>query len=320
MQRTQVAHEYCGFFLSGPTAVGKSAVAQFLAETHNFDMLSCDSMLVYRGMDIGTAKPTASEREKVHYWGVDVVSPSKSFSVADYHKVALKAFSSVLGAGRKLLVVGGTGLYMKSLIYGLDSKPPANPMIRLKAERLLRTSGIQALQEWLRALSPIAYNSLADPENPRRLVRAIECVMAQSPAPCKQRKSSAHKTARIPALILQAGELSTRIKSRVRKMFSSGFVEEVEYLLKKFNFESSPTASQAIGYSEVIDYLRGRCSREEAIQKTIIRTGQLAKRQRTWLSHQVNVGWLHIDKSMSVSMIGRQVLDYWHVHGPTPIL
>lgn len=317
------------FFLTGPTAVGKTAVAQWIAERHDFDVLSADSMLVYRGMDVGTAKPSALDQSKVRYWGVDLVTPQERFSVGAYRQAAHRAIESVISSGRGLIVAGGTGLYIKSLTDGLTPRSPMNVTIRLRAERLLREKGVGALQDWLKAANSVVYESLPDKKNPRRLIRALECacsedtrhgrrgsrVRARRPIGWMRGKASP----RIFGLILPSDQLYERIKNRVRNMYSSGLIEEVERLLAQ-GFESAPTACQAIGYAEAIDYLKKRCSIDEAIDKTIIRTRRLVKRQTTWFRHQANVDWLEIEGLMPVADIARKVLKYWHSHGPTPIV
>lgn len=305
------------FFLTGPTAVGKTAIAQRIAERHDFDILCADSMLVYHGMDIGTAKPSVAEQSKVHYWGIDLVSPLERFSVGHYRVAALQAIQTVITKGRKLIVTGGTGLYIKSLTDGLDSRPPMNTTIRLNAEHLLKEKGVSALQEWLENKDSTLYKSLSDKNNPRRLIRALECACAEGTHYSKHWKFG-KSSPRIPGLMLPYDQLCARIESRVRTMYRKGLIEEVEHLLQK-GFDSSSTARQAIGYAEAVNYLKGRCSIKQAVNQTIIRTRHLAKRQKTWFRHQAYVDWIYINDSMSIHEIAQYVLDYWKCHGPTPV-
>ena len=309
------------FFLTGPTAVGKTAVAQWLAERFDFDILSADSMLVYRGMDIGTAKPRSDEQTRVRYWCIDLVSHHERFSVGNYLDAARQAIKSIVLNDRSLIIAGGTGLYIKSLTNGLTSQAPMHMAIRSQAEQLLREKGIGALQDWLKTKNSVLYELLADKKNPRRLIRALERAYSDehkhksgSAMDWKSGKASPH----ICGLVLPFDQLHARIESRVQNMYSAGLIEEVKRLLAQ-GFESAPTANQAIGYAEVVDYLKKRCSIEEAINKTIIRTRHLVKHQMTWFRHQANVDWLHIDISMPISEIAGKVMKYWKVHGPTPV-
>ncbi len=318
MQAPSQQTELRAFFLVGPTAAGKTAVAHRIAEEHGFDILSADSMQVYRGMDIGTAKPTAGERGCVRYQGLDLVSLEEPFSVGDYRAAALQAVRAADAVHRRVIVTGGTGLYIKSLTDGLAARPPRDTAIRSRAECLLAEQGIAALQEWLTRLDPARAHSLADPQNPRRLIRAIE--LAESGEVFADKTWMAARTGpRIPGLMLPLEKLYASIETRVHTMYAGGLIEEVQGLLDQ-GLATAPTAAQAIGYAEAIAYLNGRFTREEAIAKTILRTRRLAKRQLTWLRHQANVEWLMIDTNMPVADRARKVLDHWQVHGPTPIV
>ncbi len=318
-QSTELAEKfkYQAFFLVGPTAAGKTAVAHWLAEHHAFDILSADSMLVYRGMDIGTAKPTAEERARVRYWGLDLVAPGERFSVGDYQAAALAALRAAAAAGRRLIVVGGTGLYITCLIAGLDPRPPRNPALRDRAERLLAARGIDALREWLGRLAPARLQALADPLNPRRLIRAIE-LAAAGVAPPDKPAGALRARPRIPGLRLSMDALDALIQERVRKMYAAGLIEEVRRLLAQ-GLAAAPTASQAIGYAEAMEVIGGRRTREAAMAATVLRTRRLARRQMTWFRHQASVDWLEIAAALPVAERAARVLEYWQTHGPTPI-
>ncbi len=312
-----INHSFSAFFLVGPTCVGKTAVAQWIAERGDFDILSADSMLVYRGMDIGTAKPGAVEQSRARYWGIDLVTPQERFSVGMYRDVALEAIESVVSVGRKMIVTGGTGLYIKSLIDGLSRRGPTDMAVRLKGERMLKEKGVESVQEWLKATDRAMYESLHDKKNPRRLIRALERSIAGDISNGGHwRRADAGPP--IAGLSLPSKQLHERIERRVRDMYSGGLIEEVERLLGQ-GFDSAPTARQAIGYAEAVDCVKGRCSMDEAIEKTIVRTRRLVKRQNTWFRHQANVHWLHGDVSMSIARIADKVLEYWDATGPTRI-
>ena len=305
-----------GYFLVGPTAAGKTCVAQWIAEHHDYDILSADSMTVYRGMDIGTAKPSAAERARVHYSGLDLTTPDKPFSVWDYRQHALVALAASAAKGRRTLIVGGSGLYVKSLTDGLAPVSGASLEIRAYWTEIAGTDGVEALQKALRDKNPVLYESLADKQNPRRLIRALEQAATGS-VPCAP---TWKRTGSVPliGLALPAEELRLRVESRVAGMYRAGLVDEVRGLLNEYP-NLSDTARQAIGYAEAMDVLKGRCSQEEAMARTVTRSLQLAKRQRTWFRHQAKVEWVEISPDMDTRKVAEQVIDHGSIYGPTRI-
>jgi len=310
--------ELKAFFLVGPTATGKTSVSQWIAEHYAYDILSADAMMVYRGMDIGTAKPGKKFRASVRYFGLDLVSAQDQFSVGMYREHALVAIREANAAGRRMIVTGGTGLYVKSLTHGLSRLYVGNPDIRQEADELLQKGGLGALQEWAKAQAPEQYASIADKQNPRRLVRAVE--MAQGSAGNKKALwRLLGKGPKVAGLMMPKNVLDERIKLRVKEMYSEGLLEETERLLQQgFSAEGAP-AGKAIGYAEAISILRGESTREEAMELTARRTRQLAKRQMTWFRNQANVEWLMIDSGMTTEQVAQMVLDCWKKIGPTPI-
>ena len=201
--------------LVGPTASGKSAVAQFLAQqTPPRPIISADSMAIYRGMDIGTAKPTAAERAAVPSFGFDLAPPDQPFSAGNYLAAIRAAIPAITAAQATPIVVGGTGLYVKALTLGLDP-PPSNPELRAQAENILQTHGLPALQAATRALNPAEYAKLRDPENPRRVIRAYELLAAGHPLP----RPSDRPRPPMAGLLLPSDELHARIARRARQMF-----------------------------------------------------------------------------------------------------
>ena len=302
-------------FLVGPTASGKSSVAQLLAEESGGAVLSADAMLVYRGMDIGTAKPTAAERGAVPYYGLDLAGPDQAFNVWAYARHAREALRRCRGEGRRVIVVGGTGLYVKSLTHGLDSAPAPDEERRAEWARRLAEEGVGALQAELERRAPELLAALHDPGNPRRLVRALENAAAGRTQP---RRRWAGRGDRLVGLRLAPEWLNSRIERRVRDMYRQGFVEEVRRLLAAHG-RLSVTATRAIGYAEAIDLLAGRCSQEEAIDRTALRTRQLAKRQRTWFRRQADVAWVDVTEDMPIRTVAQRVAEQWRRLGAARI-
>lgn len=305
--------DHAAYFLVGPTAVGKSTVAQHLAEQRSASILSADSMLIYRGMDIGTAKPTMAERGDVPYYGVDLADPDEGFSVWDYRQHALEALA-LLDDNRELIVTGGTGLYVKSLIHGLEDRPGGDPALRAEWKQRLEEEGIGPLQEAVRQADPALFEALADKENPRRLIRALETAGSPQATPSWQ---SADEPVLV-GLSMDPKLLNVRIAQRVEEMYAQGLVEEVTRLLERES-PLSKTARQAIGYAEAIELIEGQVTRAEAVERTTIRTRRLAKRQRTWFRHQANVAWVEVTPESDVATVGDQVAQRWREHGATEI-
>lgn len=303
------------YFLVGPTAVGKTAVAHWIAERDGVDILSADSMLVYRGMDIGTAKPTPRERAAVRYHGIDLASPGETFSVWAYRAYSLRVLETLQASGGRLLVAGGTGLYVKSLIEGLAPVPGAEPERRARWEALAAREGPEPLRRELQRRNPAVYEGLRDKENVRRLIRALEWTrqgQATVPDTWKIRRQDAP----MPALYLPPERLKSRIELRVQAMYRQGLLEEVEALSVADDAFSS-TAGKAIGYREAMEVLDGRCTVEEAQQRTMKRTWQLARRQLTWFRHQADVRWIEIGTDATVASLAACVLRHWREYGPT---
>lgn len=302
--------------LVGPTASGKSAVAQCLAQGSRppRPVISADSMAVYRGMDLGTAKPDAAERAAIPSFGFDLADPDRAFSVGDYLG-ALRAAAPAIAACQALpIVVGGTGLYVRCLTEGLDSADVADPVHRAAAEALLQAEGLEALQAATEALNPAEYARLRDPENLRRVVRAYELLAAGHALPV----AAERPRPKIAGLFLPPDELRARIARRARQMFAYGLVEEVRALRAAYPVLSE-TARHAIGYQEAGLVLDGQISEEEAIRRTALRTGQYAKRQMTWFRHQADVVWIEVNPDHSVERIAGLVQRIWNTQGPAAL-
>ncbi|MDF7800954.1 tRNA (adenosine(37)-N6)-dimethylallyltransferase MiaA [Pontiellaceae bacterium B1224] len=302
--------KYSAHFIIGPTASGKSGVAQYIAEREGQLIVSADSMNLYRGMDIGTAKPTSSDRETVDYAGIDLAEPTEKFNVAAYLNAVRPSFES----GREVVVAGGTGLYVKCLTEGFDDVAPENSNLR----KVLEALDFQTLEKRAKTEAAELYASLTedDQQNPRRLIRILERTAGVPPAPQSGSWNSAPKP-KLVGLHVEREILLQRIEKRVEEMYATGLLKEAEALLK---LNLSQTALQAIGYAEAFGVLNNEWSLEEAKEKTIIRTRQLAKRQMTWFRNQLNIEWINTADFQTLENIATAVSNAWKKTGPTPIM
>lgn len=305
--------EFRALVLVGPTAVGKSRVAHEIARRTGASVLSADSMNVYRGMDIGTAKPDAEMRREVTYYGIDLVDPSEAFSVGQYYEYC--GHLRITGKIRsdQLVVVGGSGLYIKALTHGLDPLPPGDPLLRQRADEIYAAGGVEALAAELERIDPGALALVHDIRNPRRLVRALELAWRGSPAGMRWRH---HKAGPILGLKCPRQLLYKKIDERINQMLDNGLVDEVRRLREKYR-SLSVTARHAIGYGEISDYLDGRISLEAALERMRRRTRRLVKRQMTWFRHQENVIWLEITPEQEPQETARRLLEVVERNGKT---
>lgn len=304
------------WILAGATATGKSAVCQLIAERLGLSILSADSMLVYRGMEIGTAKPTRAEREKVPYHGIDLVTPDQPFSTGAWLDAARAALDSAeeQPPDKPLVVTGGTGLYLKALTSGLDARE-SDLRSRSRWKQLMETDGIEGLRRELLERLPACPASLSVSTNPRRLIRALEHLDASGRLP---ETWEARPNPVVTALTMPRDQLHQRILRRVKAMFAHGLTDEARHLRERYP-QWSETASKAIGYAEALAVLDGRLTPEEAIEQTAARTRQLAKRQETWFRHQQESVWLEIRDGDCIEETAEKVLSLWHEHGTTEI-
>ena len=299
------------YILVGPTAVGKSLVAEYIAQRYDLGILSADSMLVYTGMDLGTAKPSPDVRERIPYWGLDLVDPAQPFNVGVYRQRAWQALIEAERRAVSMLIVGGTGLYVKSLMAGLDVAVGVSETLRHQLQQLYESRGVAGLQHALRKESPEHLDALADPNNPRRLMRALELARQQVDPPqgWEERADGV-----IVGLRMERQAHRKRIHDRVLKMFQSGLLTEAEDLRKAFP-KISNTAEKAIGYAEAWSCLDGDLTKEEAIRRTALRTCQYAKRQMTWFRNKLDVAWVDVKPDFDVGTTADQVIDLWEKNG-----
>ncbi|MEZ4608398.1 MAG: tRNA (adenosine(37)-N6)-dimethylallyltransferase MiaA [Deinococcales bacterium] len=271
--------------LAGPTASGKTALA-LSCEALPVEIVSADAMLVYQDMNIGTAKPSTAERQKLPHHLIDIISPAENFSVASYVEKAESAIEDILGRGKIPLVVGGTGFYIRALSEGLPTVPSADEAVQARFWERFRREGIEPLDALLKAFSP--EDSERAQRNPRRVIRALEIIERTGKAPSSFGMTKPKFSYQKAILLPDSEKLEARIKDRTRAMFGAGLIEEVKSLLKRY--PERPTAMQAIGYKEVIDYLEGKFDLATLEEKISLATLQYAKRQRTWFRKEPRVG------------------------------
>jgi tRNA dimethylallyltransferase len=269
-------------------------------------------MAVYRGMDIGTAKPTAAERDRVPYFGLDLVAPDTRYSVWDFRAYALDVLAHV---DRPLLVTGGTGLYVKSLTHGLDPGGGADDALRAQWHARVSAEGLAPLVAAAMEVAPEAVAALGKAPTERRLLRLLEGRAVGANRRWQQPPAAGSALAGLRADGALRQELIVR---RVHRMYRQGLVEEVRGL-RDSGWELSVTARQAIGYAEAWEVIEGRCTEAAAIERTVLRTRQLAKRQCTWFRTQTAVNWIIRAAGDSSAAAAEQVMTFWRKHGPTPI-
>ncbi len=299
------------YLLAGPTASGKSAAANILARRMNAVILSADSMLVYKGMNIGTAKPSKEECEEFQIGGIDIVTPAEEFSTGAWLDAASKYVAGI-PKDKPLIVVGGTGLYFTALLAGLD-RPKLDAEAIEEADRLIAEKGIVAAFKELQKRDPIAAKRLADPENPRRLSAALARAAAGvSVMPKADRIFPSYPVLDVPRELLRS-----RIEKRLWQMFDEGWADEVRSLKEQYP-EWSKTAAGAIGYCEISAVLESCKSMDEifnAVRDTIyVRTCRLAKRQCTWFRNQADS--LYVPIAESAEETADNVYHVWQSNGP----
>jgi tRNA dimethylallyltransferase len=295
-------------YLTGPTASGKTAVGIALARRLDAEILALDSATLYRGMNIGTAKPTLAERMGIPHHLIDVIDPWESASVSNYREWARAAIAQVEAKGQRVLFVGGTPLYLKVLLRGLFAGPAADTSLRSALEREADSRGDAALHARLSSLDPATAARL-DPGDRRRVIRAIEVIeLTGKPLSVLQREhgSPAPAFVKVFALELPRAMLRERINRRVLRFFEAGLVDEVR-ALNSGPKRLSDTAAQAIGYREVIAMLAGRASLDQTIERVQARTRQFGKRQSTWFRGLAEVRSVPVLPDESVEAIAERV-------------
>ncbi len=301
-------------FLMGPTASGKTDLALALAEKLPCALISVDSAMIYRGMDIGTAKPSPEILARHPHQLVDIRDPAESYSVAEFRADALRCMAVATAAGRIPLLVGGTMLYFRALLEGLAEMPGADPAVRAGLEAELASDGPAALHRQLAAVDPQAAARI-HPNDPQRLVRALEVYQATGRTLSDYWQQQAARNAppgtpQIPYTVLQVAvapgqrsDLHERIGQRFVRMVAQGLVDEVAALRQRADLHASLPSMRAVGYRQVWDYLDGRLEQPAMVERGIIATRQLAKRQCTWLRGWPDLYWLDSQDSGNLSRL-----------------
>ncbi|MDD1781518.1 tRNA (adenosine(37)-N6)-dimethylallyltransferase MiaA [Enterovibrio sp. ZSDZ35] len=287
-------------FLMGPTASGKTDLAIALRKQFPVEIISVDSALIYKDMDIGTAKPTAEELALAPHRLINIKDPSEAYSAADFRADALREMEQIVAKGRIPLLVGGTMLYFKALLEGLSPLPPADPAIRAKIEQEASEQGWHALHDELCRIDPVA-GARIHPNDPQRLSRALEVfrISGKTLTELTETKGEplpyeVHQFAIAPK---ERGELHRRIELRFDKMIKAGFEEEVRALYDRGDLNPDLPSIRCVGYRQMWDHLAGSCSLEDAVYRGVCATRQLAKRQITWLRSWDNLTWLDSDNA-----------------------
>ncbi|MCZ6508930.1 MAG: tRNA (adenosine(37)-N6)-dimethylallyltransferase MiaA [Acidobacteria bacterium] len=295
----ETAHERGAVLILGPTAVGKSALALSLADHYAIEIVNADALQVYRGLDIGTAKPSPGDRERVRHHLIDILDPSEPFSAGEFRRRALPVVKEISRRGRIPVVVGGSGFYVRTLTAGISPIPPVPPAIREEIGELCRRDGLAAVRERLAALDPETAGRLVDKDR-QRILRALEVVLATGRGLAawwaEEPASGGIKVAAKIGLTLPRALLYDRITRRVERMAKGGWVEEVKGLLTGGCQPTAP-AFQAIGYRQVVLHIRGEWSLEKALEDTARETRRFAKRQLTWFRREDDVEWIEAEPS-----------------------
>ncbi|QSX29477.1 tRNA (adenosine(37)-N6)-dimethylallyltransferase MiaA [Shewanella cyperi] len=282
-------------FLMGPTASGKTALAMELAEHHNCSLISVDSALIYRDMDIGTAKPSADELARAPHALVDILDPSESYSAADFRRDAVQAIEAALAQGKTPLLVGGTMMYFKTLLEGLSPLPSADEDIRAQIAAEADQRGWQALHEELERIDPVSAARI-HPNDPQRLARALEVfrISGKTLTELTETKAEALPYDMVQFAIApkERATLHKLIGIRFQQMLAQGLIAEVQRLKDRGDLHLELPSMRCVGYRQVWQYLDGEFDHDTMVEKAVAATRQLAKRQLTWLRGWPELQWL----------------------------
>ena len=281
--------------ICGPTASGKTALSIELAKRINGEIVSADSMQIYDEMNIGTAKPDQEEMQGIKHYLIGNIKPTNRYSVSEFKKDAISAIKEIISKGKMPIVVGGTGLYVNSLVYGIDyPEIQTNLEYRKELEKIVEEKGLQYLLEKAVEIDKEAMKNIS-PNDKKRILRVLEIYKetgkTKTELERESRKNGIPYDYKIFAINMPREILYDRINRRVDIMIEKGLIDEVSSLYEKYG-ESLLTSMQAIGYKEVVEFLKGNCTKEEMIEKIKMETRRYAKRQLTWFRKIENIQWL----------------------------
>ncbi len=278
--------------LMGPTAAGKTATALALAQRYPCEIISVDSALIYKGMDIGTAKPTVAEQASVPHWLIDIRDPAQAYSVSEFCHAAASLIDDIQARQRIPLLVGGTMMYFNALVHGISARPSADATCRADIEQEAAQRGWLTLHQELMKVDPLAAARI-HPNDPQRLTRALEVWRTTGRTLTEWQQSTTHflrqPVTQFAILPDDRAVLHARIEDRFKQMLTLGFIDEVRTLYHRKDLHLDLPAIRSVGYRQVWQYLDGQLSYDEMVQRGIIATRQLAKRQLTWLRNWENL-------------------------------
>jgi tRNA dimethylallyltransferase len=299
-------------FIVGPTACGKSRIAIEVARKIDGEIISADSMLVYRGMDIGTAKPSAAERQLVPHHLIDILTQDQPFSVFEYRRLAVQKITEIIARGKTPLVVGGTGLYIRALRQGLVKTPAPDIDIRNQLEAEVISNGLDSLYLRLKLQDPLRAADIKATDK-RRIIRALEILAKPNEQgghreECERSLDELGYSPLIVGVMKDRETLYRDIEVRVDEMFEKGLVNEVQ---RMDDDKLSQTASQAVGYKEIISYLRGTISLSEARDLVKKNSRHLAKRQLTWFRKEIKVHWFEVPEDEMIQVTATRIIAWF---------
>ena len=288
------------YVIGGPTASGKSNLAVELAKRINGEIISADSMQIYKDMNIGTAKITPEEMQGINHYLIDFVSPDERYSVSSFKKDAEKAIEAILAKGKVPIIVGGTGLYIDSLILGIEFQDEKiDTEYRESLNKIAEEQGLQKLYNMAQAIDPVAMKIISENDK-KRIIRVLEIYHKTGKTKTEQelesRKSEIKYNYKVFAITMDRQVLYEKIEKRVDKMIEQGLIDEVQGILNKY--QKFPTAMQGLGYKEVVEYLENKTTKEEMVEKIKKETRHYAKRQLTWFRKNKNIIWLNGENSI----------------------
>lgn len=297
--------------ICGPTASGKTKLGIEVAKRINGEIVSCDSMQIYKDMDIGTAKPTKAEQSEAKHYLIDFVSPDKRYSVAEYKKDAENVLEKIIKKNKQPIIVGGTGLYLNSLIYGIDYPNIETDLkYRKHLEEKVDEFGLEKIYNEAKEIDPQAIEKISKNDK-KRILRILEIYHSTGKTKTQLEKESRQNGIKydykIFVLNMPREELYERINKRVDIMIQEGLVEEVEKIINKY--KEFPTAMQGLGYKEVLEYVEGKITKEEMIDKIKMETRRYAKRQLTWFKSYQNAVWLNSGDANNVDIILEEISE-----------